>query len=74
MGLVNNAGVAGSSEPVETFSLEHARYVHEVNVWGAVRMMQAFLPLLRHAKGRVINISRWDATPFCVSSNERPGD
>lgn len=50
--------VAGSSEPVETLSLEHFQYVHNVNVLGVVRMMQAFLPMLRHAKGRVINISR----------------
>jgi len=50
--------VAGSSEPVETLSLEHFTFVHSVNVLGPLRMLQAFLPMLRQAKGRVINISR----------------
>lgn len=51
--------VAGSSEPVETLSLDHFKQVHDVNVLGPLRMLQAFLPMLRQAKGRVINISRY---------------
>jgi NAD(P)-dependent dehydrogenase (short-subunit alcohol dehydrogenase family) len=60
--------VAGSSEPVELLSLEHFKFVHDVNVLGPLRMMQAFLPMIRKAKGRVINISRSAVTgDYCYS-------
>ena len=48
----------GGTEPVETVSLERFKTVHDVNVLGPLRMMQAFLPMLRQSKGRVIQMSR----------------
>jgi NAD(P)-dependent dehydrogenase (short-subunit alcohol dehydrogenase family) len=54
-GLVNNAGIAVSA-PLEFVPMEDLRKQFEVNVFGAVAMTQAFLPLLRRAKGRVVNI------------------
>ncbi|WP_293170589.1 SDR family NAD(P)-dependent oxidoreductase [Oceanithermus sp.] len=56
--LVNNAGVlldegvAGLEVPVETV---HATF--EVNVYGALRVTQAFAPLLVRARGNVVNVS-----------------
>src|SRR5262249_14894085 len=55
-GLVNNAGIANGG-PIELLDLDELREVFEVNVLGLVAVTQAFLPRLREAKGRIINIS-----------------
>lgn len=55
-GLVNNAGVALSA-PVEFLALEDLRRILEVNTVGQVAVTQAFLPLLRPAKGRIAMMS-----------------
>jgi NAD(P)-dependent dehydrogenase (short-subunit alcohol dehydrogenase family) len=54
-GLVNNAGI-GSSGPLEYFPLEDIRRQLEVNVLGPIAVTQAFLPLVRRARGRIVNI------------------
>jgi NAD(P)-dependent dehydrogenase (short-subunit alcohol dehydrogenase family) len=53
-GLFNNAGI-GIISPVESVSPEELRHVFEVNVFGQIDVIQAFLPLIRKAKGRIIN-------------------
>jgi NAD(P)-dependent dehydrogenase (short-subunit alcohol dehydrogenase family) len=57
--LVNNAGVAtGGYVPPSAASLADMRAVYDVNVFGAVRVTQAFLPLLRKAaQGRIVMMS-----------------
>jgi NAD(P)-dependent dehydrogenase (short-subunit alcohol dehydrogenase family) len=55
-GLVNNAGIAVVG-PVETVPLEDWRRQFETNVFGAIGVTQAFLPLLRRGRGRVVMIS-----------------
>jgi NAD(P)-dependent dehydrogenase (short-subunit alcohol dehydrogenase family) len=54
-GLVNNAGIdiAGS---LEKAPLTEVRLQFEVNVIGLLEVTQAFLPLLRRSKGRIVNI------------------
>jgi NAD(P)-dependent dehydrogenase (short-subunit alcohol dehydrogenase family) len=54
-GLVNNAGVS-TFLPLELQSIEDMRGVFDVNVFGLVSVTKTFLPLLRHSKGRIINI------------------
>ncbi len=54
-GLVNNAGIAVSG-PVEYLPIEEVRKQLEVNFIGHVAVTQAFLPLLRRSRGRVVNI------------------
>lgn len=54
-GLVNNAGVAGGG-PIEFVSVDAVRRMFEVNVFGLLAVTQACLPMLRTARGRVINI------------------
>lgn len=55
-GLVNNAGIARGG-PLELLPLEEFRRVLEVNLLGVISVSQAFLPILRAARGRIINIS-----------------
>jgi NAD(P)-dependent dehydrogenase (short-subunit alcohol dehydrogenase family) len=54
-GLVNNAGI-GLPWPMEAIPLELLRWQFEVNLFGQVAVIQEFLPLLRSARGRMINI------------------
>lgn len=54
-GIINNAGILGCA-PLELLRMEQVRQVFEVNVIGHIAMTQAFLPLLRAGKGRIVNI------------------
>lgn len=55
-GLVNNAGVAVPA-PIEHQPIEDFRRQIEVNLIGQVAVTQAFLPQLRAARGRIVNMS-----------------
>jgi NAD(P)-dependent dehydrogenase (short-subunit alcohol dehydrogenase family) len=55
-GLVNNAGIAVAA-PIEFLPIEQLRRQLEVNLIGQVAVTQAFLPALRRARGRIVNIS-----------------
>ena len=54
--LVNNAGIVVPG-PIELVPIDAFRRQLEVNVIGQVAVTQAFLPLLRQGRGRVVNIS-----------------
>src|SRR5215211_4734235 len=54
-GLVNNAGVAVAA-PLEFVPLDQLRRQLEVNLIGQVAVTQAFLPALRRAGGRIVNV------------------
>ncbi|XP_067671691.1 D-beta-hydroxybutyrate dehydrogenase, mitochondrial-like [Haliotis asinina] len=54
--LVNNAGIIRRGD-VEIQTVEAYKRIAEVNLFGAVRMCKAFLPLVRKCKGRVINVT-----------------
>lgn len=54
-GLVNNAGIAIAG-PIEVVPLDELRQQLEVNVIGQVAVTQAFMPLLRKQRGRVVFI------------------
>jgi NAD(P)-dependent dehydrogenase (short-subunit alcohol dehydrogenase family) len=55
-GLVNNAGIAVAC-PLEYLPLDELRKQLDINVVGQLAVTQAFLPLLRQAQGRIINMS-----------------
>jgi NAD(P)-dependent dehydrogenase (short-subunit alcohol dehydrogenase family) len=55
-GLVNNAGIAVAA-PVEFLPPEQFRRQFEVNVVGQIAVTQAMIPLLRAARGRIVNMS-----------------
>jgi NAD(P)-dependent dehydrogenase (short-subunit alcohol dehydrogenase family) len=51
--LVNNAGVGGGGEVVDT-AIEDQTFVYTVNVEGVYRTSQAFAPLVAKSKGRIV--------------------
>lgn len=55
-GLVNNAGVAIGA-PLETIPLGTLREQFEINVFGALAVTQAMLPMLRRTLGRIVMMS-----------------
>jgi NAD(P)-dependent dehydrogenase (short-subunit alcohol dehydrogenase family) len=55
-GLVNNAGIAVAG-PLEFLPLDQLRLQLEINLVGQVAVTQAFLPALRSAQGRIVNVS-----------------
>lgn len=72
-GVVNNAGinVMGAAELVTMATYQRCV---DVNLWGAVRLTKALLPLLRRARGRVVNVTSerainpWPhSSPYCIS-------
>ncbi len=54
-GLVNNAGIAVVG-PLEAVPIPDLRRQLEVNVIGQMAVTQAFLPLIRKARGRIVNM------------------
>ena len=55
-GLVNNAGLSLNG-PLELTPVPKIRKLFEVNVVGLLAVTRSFIPLLRKAQGRLINIS-----------------
>jgi NAD(P)-dependent dehydrogenase (short-subunit alcohol dehydrogenase family) len=56
--LVNNAGIAGRRAAIAETTAEDVREVFETNVFGAVRVLQAFTPLLDASSAPVVvNVS-----------------
>ncbi|HDP34362.1 MAG TPA: SDR family oxidoreductase [Candidatus Hydrogenedentes bacterium] len=52
-GLLNNAGIAVGG-PLEYLPEDQVEYQFRVNVFGAIAVTQAFLPLIRLATGRIL--------------------
>ena len=72
-GLVNNAGISVDI-PLECVDIDLLRRQLEVNSVAPVAVTQAFLPLLRRARGRVVNVSSVNGRvasplsgPYCMS-------
>lgn len=54
-GLVNNAGVGAGGPLIETDE-DEVRWLFDVNVFGVLKVTQAFAPFIIESKGRIINI------------------
>ena len=62
--LISNAGIL-TPGPLEVLPLSAIRHEFEVNVFGAFSVVNAFLPALRNARGRIVQVSTMTATlPF----------
>ncbi|MER8476424.1 MULTISPECIES: SDR family NAD(P)-dependent oxidoreductase [unclassified Mesorhizobium] len=59
--LINNAGIL-TPGPIEILPLDAIRREFDVNVFGALSVMNAFLPALRKARGRIVQVSTWTAS------------
>jgi NAD(P)-dependent dehydrogenase (short-subunit alcohol dehydrogenase family) len=59
--LINNAGIL-TPGPLEILPLDAIRHEFEVNVFGALSVINAFLPALRKARGRIVQISTFTAS------------
>jgi NAD(P)-dependent dehydrogenase (short-subunit alcohol dehydrogenase family) len=59
--LINNAGIL-TPGPIEILPLGAIRREFDVNVFGALSVINAFLPALRKARGRIVQVSTWTAT------------
>lgn len=55
-GIVNNAGI-GLGGPLETIALDDLRRGLDVNAVAHIGVAQAFIPMLRRSKGRIVNIT-----------------
>jgi NAD(P)-dependent dehydrogenase (short-subunit alcohol dehydrogenase family) len=59
--LINNAGIL-TPGPIDVLPLDAIRREFEVNVFGALSVINAYLPALRQARGRVVQVSTWTAS------------
>jgi NAD(P)-dependent dehydrogenase (short-subunit alcohol dehydrogenase family) len=59
--LINNAGIL-TPGPIEVLSLDAIQREFSVNVFGALSVINAFLPALRKARGRIVQVSTWTAS------------
>ena len=74
--LVNNAGV-GYVRPLLDVDVAHAQQLFDTNLWGGLRMVQAFSDLLILRRGRIVNVSSvgafvntpWIGRPPLLSSS-----
>src|ERR1700704_1991505 len=59
--LINNAGIL-TPGPIEVLPLDAIRREFDVNVFGALSVINSFLPALRKARGRIVQLSTWTAS------------
>jgi NAD(P)-dependent dehydrogenase (short-subunit alcohol dehydrogenase family) len=70
--LVNNAGIVGNRKPVGEITADDLRLVYETNVFGVLRVTQAFVPLLERSDNPVIvNVSSGMGSIGVTSDPER---
>jgi len=55
-GLINNAGIAPTGY-IEWAPLSDLQKAMDINVYGQIRVTKACLPLIRQARGRIVNVS-----------------
>ncbi|MFB8028350.1 SDR family oxidoreductase [Streptomyces sp. NPDC056465] len=71
--LINNAGIEGTVVGAEDTTVDTVRTLFETNVFGPVRVLHAFLPLLRRSPAPVVvNVSSGLASLTLVSTPDTP--
>ncbi|XP_028291142.1 11-cis retinol dehydrogenase-like isoform X2 [Gouania willdenowi] len=72
-GLVNNAGISVPTAPCDWLTVDDYKQMLSINLFGVIDVTLSLLPLIKKAKGRVVNVSsvfgRISAFggPYCVS-------
>ncbi|WP_038180793.1 SDR family oxidoreductase [Vibrio rhizosphaerae] len=71
--LINNAGILGKHNEDRSISVEETVRVFDTNVFGVMRVTQAFLPLLHKSDTpRIVNVSSGIGSLTCQSDPEWP--
>ena len=71
--LVNNAGISGGRISPGEATADHMRTVYETNVFGPVRVLHAFIPLLEKSSAPVVvNVSSGVGSLGLASDPESP--
>ena len=72
--MVNNAGIMGSNGPPEWHTIDNYKLTNSVNLYGLIDVSMTFLPLVKMARGRVVNtasiagrVSFANGIPYAVS-------
>ncbi|XP_061925842.1 retinol dehydrogenase 7-like [Entelurus aequoreus] len=71
--VVNNAGVSVPSGPTEWLTIDHYKGMLAVNLLGVIDVTLSVLPLVKKARGRVVNVASVFGRicpfggPYCVS-------
>ncbi|GAB6033693.1 hypothetical protein CHUAL_000011 [Chamberlinius hualienensis] len=55
-GLVNNAGILGNIN-FQLATVDDYKKVMDVNFFGSIRVTEAFLPLIKRSKGRIVQVA-----------------
>lgn len=70
--LINNAGIAGTFKQAPDVTADDLRQVYETNVYGPVRVLHAFLPLLLASEnGVVVNVASGLGSQAAVHDQDR---
>lgn len=67
--LVNNSGRSLHAPALDT-DIEAAKDLLDINFWGVLRMVQAFIDLLIEARGTIVNIGSLTADLYTPYSSE----
>ena len=71
--LVNNAGISGGRITAGEATVDQMRAVYETNVFGPVRLLRAFIPLLENSPAPVVvNVSSGVGSLSLASDPESP--
>jgi len=75
-GVMNNAGIIGPCGPVDWMTVNDYKNINDVNLYGLIDVSLTFLPLVKLARGRIVNTAsvfgRYTfstASPYCVSKH-----
>ena len=70
--LINNAGIAGHYGPIAEITAAGVEHVYDTNVFGPVRVTQAFMPLLQRSSAPVVvNVASGLGSETLVRDPER---
>ncbi|MDR7381067.1 SDR family NAD(P)-dependent oxidoreductase [Promicromonospora iranensis] len=70
--LINNAGVLGPTRPAAELTAEDALSVYDTNVFGIIRMIRAFAPILRRSTApTIVNVTSGLGSFSAVHDPER---
>jgi NAD(P)-dependent dehydrogenase (short-subunit alcohol dehydrogenase family) len=70
--LINSAGIAGPHTPIRELAAADVEHVYDTNVFGPVRVIQAFIPLLQRSSAPVIvNVASGLGSETLVRNPER---